>query len=96
MRGLNWKKKEVFAAMSLVASGALVQPVVPPGSKQLQTKPPSVFCVHAGKQKASLAKSGLTSLATAAGSVHCVSTTNVSVSLRVYVCVCVFVSVNMS
>lgn len=49
-----------------------------------QKKPPPLLCVHAGKQKATLAKSGLTSLATAAGGMYCVS---------VCVCLCVFTSV---
>lgn len=49
-------------------------------------KLPFLLCVHAAKQKASLAKSGLTSLATAAGCMHSVS---------VHVCYCrrVFMSV---
>lgn len=66
-------------------------------------KRPPLFCVHAVKQKASLAKSGLTSLATAAGGMYCVSMCKcvcVCVwSLCVYVRVCasarVFVSVKM-
>lgn len=59
-------------------------------------KPPPLSCVHAVKQKASLAKSGLTSLATAAGGMYCVSTCEcacVPVCLRL--CVRVFVSVKM-
>lgn len=59
-------------------------------------KPPPLSCVHAVKQKASLAKSGLTSLATAAGGMYCVSTcecARVPVCLRL--CVRVFVSVKM-
>lgn len=52
-------------------------------------KPP----LHAAKQKASLAKSGLTSLATAAGCIHCVflrvcNCRCVSMSLCLCVCVC--------
>ncbi len=50
------------------------------------------LCAHAVKQKASLAKSGLTSLATAAGGMYCVSTC-VCVSVCLRLCVRVFVSV---
>lgn len=39
-----------------------------------QMEPPPLLRVRAAKQKASLAKSGLTSLATAAGGMYCVST----------------------
>lgn len=58
--------------------------------------PPPLLCVHAAKQKASLAKSGLTSLATAAGGMYCVSARQcVCVSLCLRLCVRVFVSVKM-
>lgn len=57
-------------------------------------EPPPLFCVRAVKQKASLAKSGLTSLATAAGGMYCVSTRKcVCVSVCWRLCVRVFVSV---
>lgn len=57
-------------------------------------KPPLLLCVHAAKQKASLAKSGLTSLATAAGCMHSVSV-HACYCRRVFMSasVCVFVSV---
>lgn len=63
-------------------------------------KRPPLFCVHAVKQKASLAKSGLTSLATAAGGMYCVSMCKcvcvcacgrcvfTSVCVRARVCLC--------
>lgn len=59
-------------------------------------KPSALLSAHTVKQKASLAKSGLTSLATAAGCMNGAST-RARASLHVYVCVRarVFVSVKM-